>query len=83
MLVVPGHGEITTRDGLNRMSDYFDELREIVRAAIAEGKTKSEVTRLRPNAFANRGFARLLPRALTAMYEEQETPKRRNAKTPK
>ena len=46
--VVPGHGDVGDRRALQEQSDYFDRLREVVSAAIREGRTREEVTKLEP-----------------------------------
>ena len=50
-MVIPGHGELSDVDGLRAFSQYFDTLREIVRKAIQDGRTRNEVTEMNPTAF--------------------------------
>jgi glyoxylase-like metal-dependent hydrolase (beta-lactamase superfamily II) len=52
-VVVSGHGEIVDRAGLERQYEYFDQLRAAVEAAVAEGRSKSEVEALRPESLAD------------------------------
>lgn len=52
-VVVPGHGDITDRSGLQRQWDYFEQLRDAVVAAVAEGMSRDEVTALRPASVAD------------------------------
>jgi glyoxylase-like metal-dependent hydrolase (beta-lactamase superfamily II) len=52
-VVIPGHGSVGTPALLQRQYDYFSQLRDAVSAAIREGKTKEEVTALRPAAVAD------------------------------
>ncbi|MHC5023752.1 MAG: MBL fold metallo-hydrolase [Planctomycetota bacterium] len=69
-ILIPGHGAITDRTGLTKMSAYFDELREIVRQAIANGRTREEVIALKPEPFKTRGFEQMQTRALGVVYDE-------------
>lgn len=66
-ILVPGHGEITDRSAIPLMAGYFERLREIVQAALDQGKTREEITALEPNAFHGLGFAQVLPRPLDGM----------------
>lgn len=52
-VVVPGHGDITDRAGLQRQWDYFEQLREAVSAGIAEGLDREGVMELRPEPLAD------------------------------
>jgi len=52
-VVVPGHGDITDRSGLQRQWDYFEQLRDAVAAAVADGMSRDEVTALRPASVAD------------------------------
>ena len=72
-IVVPGHGEVTNRAAIQAQIDYFDKMREAVtHAKNVESMTKIEVSTLMPGAFADYGFKQILPRVLTAIYEEIE-----------
>ncbi len=48
-VVIPGHGELSNRDGLQRQSDYFGQLRDAVSEAVREGRSKEEVMALQPS----------------------------------
>lgn len=70
-IVVPGHGEITDKSGIQAQIDYFDRMRDIVRhAKDVESMTKEEVMKLQPGAYQDYGFTQALPRALGAIYDE-------------
>jgi len=69
-IVVPGHGEITDVDGLKGMSKYFDQLRDVVSKAMKEGRSREEITQMRPDVFAGRGFERMLPANLGVVHDE-------------
>jgi cyclase len=67
-VVIPGHGDITDRAGLQWQYDYFEQLRDVVNAAIQEGRTREQVMELRPEVFT--GVTGNLARNLGAMYDE-------------
>jgi glyoxylase-like metal-dependent hydrolase (beta-lactamase superfamily II) len=67
-VVIPGHGEITDRAGLQWQYDYFEQLRDAVSTAVRQGMTKEQVMELRPAAFAN--VTGNLARNLGVMYDE-------------
>lgn len=69
-LVIPGHGELTDKSGLEGQIAYFDAMRKLVGEAIAAGRSKEEVARLDPPEFKEYGFERLRPIALQAIYDE-------------
>lgn len=74
-VVVPGHGEITDRSGLQKQVEYFDKLREVVRhAKDVEGMKREEVLKLKPGAFEDYGLVQLLGPALGAVFDELSTP---------
>ena len=68
--VIAGHGPVTDRGGLQRQRDYFDRLREAATAAIKEGKSRAEVTALKPAAVANLEWPALLADTLGVIYDE-------------
>lgn len=51
--VIPGHGDITNRAGLQRQWDYFEQTRDAVTAAVREGRTREQVLALTPAAIAD------------------------------
>ncbi|MDX9910449.1 MAG: MBL fold metallo-hydrolase [Phycisphaerales bacterium] len=63
-VVVPGHGEITDRAGIDSMATYFEQVRDAVRGAIAAGKTEEEIRQIRVPAFEGRGFEQFAGRLL-------------------
>jgi glyoxylase-like metal-dependent hydrolase (beta-lactamase superfamily II) len=67
-VVIPGHGDITDRAGLQWQWDYFEQLRDAVSAAIRQGMTREQVVALQPAAFA--GVTGNLARNLGAMFDE-------------
>jgi glyoxylase-like metal-dependent hydrolase (beta-lactamase superfamily II) len=67
-VVIPGHGEISNRAGLQRQLDYFDQLRDAVTAAVRQGMTKEQVMELRPEALSD--ITGNLARNLGVMYDE-------------
>jgi len=70
-VVVPGHGPMTDKAGIQEQIDYFDKLREIVSYAMnVDGMTREEVVKLEPGAFQDYEFKHILPIALGAMYDE-------------
>jgi glyoxylase-like metal-dependent hydrolase (beta-lactamase superfamily II) len=68
--VIAGHGPVTDRAGLQRQRDYFNQLREAASAAIKQGKTRAEVTALKPAAVANLAWPELLVETLGVIYDE-------------
>ena len=68
--VVAGHGPTTDRAGLQRQRDYFDRLREAAGAAIREGRTRAEVTSLKPPAVSGLAWPEQLPHTLGVVYDE-------------
>jgi len=66
-VVVPGHGEITDVAGLRSQVEYFEQAREVVAAAIKEGKTRQETQALMLPRFKEYGPA---GRTLGTIYEE-------------
>ncbi|MBL1217172.1 MAG: MBL fold metallo-hydrolase [Planctomycetes bacterium] len=69
-VVIPGHGEITAKDGLQDQADYFDAIRNLVTAARAEGKSRAAITQMKLPGYEAYGFGQVLPRALGAVWEE-------------
>lgn len=71
-VVVPGHGEIAGLDGLKEQAEYFDQIRDLVATARAEGKSRAVITRMQLPAYESYGFQQILPRALGAVWDELE-----------
>jgi len=69
--VIPGHGDLTTIEGVRAQYRYFDKLREIVRhARDVESMTRDEVVKLRTGAFESYGFEQMLPNSLGIVFDE-------------
>ena len=45
-IVIPGHGEITNRTGLQEQIDYFDKFEEMANNAILSGLTREDLTKI-------------------------------------
>lgn len=72
-IVVPGHGEVTTIEGLRGQFAYFDTLREIVsKARENDGLTREQVVELKPGEFKELGFERMQANNLGVMFDELE-----------
>lgn len=69
-LVIPGHGETGGRDIIAGMADYFEQVQEIVAAAISEGLSREEVAALKPERFSGRGFERVQHLTLERVFDE-------------
>jgi len=70
-VVVPGHGDLTDREGLAGQRAYFERLQAMVEEAIYEGRSRDEVTALAPEDLAALpGAERHLPRNLGIVYDE-------------
>lgn len=68
--VICGHGEIGGPEILSHMHDYFSQVVDIVEIAIAEGRSRQEVAELKPDVFAQRGFADVQHMSLTRAFDE-------------
>jgi len=77
-VVVPGHGEVTDRTGIERQIAYFEAAREAVGEVVAADGPKMAVSRIRLPIFEGMGFERLRVRALEAIHDEL-TEERRGA----
>lgn len=67
-VVIPGHGQITDRAGLQRQWDYFEQLRDAVADAVGRGMTREQVMELTPQALSDvQGSP---SRNLGVMYDE-------------
>ena len=69
-LVIPGHGELTDKAGLEGQIAYFDTLRKIVGTAIDAGKTREEIVQLDPPQLKDYAVKSLRRSALGAMHDE-------------
>jgi glyoxylase-like metal-dependent hydrolase (beta-lactamase superfamily II) len=67
-VVVPGHGEITDRDGIAEQQKFLVDLREFVLKQIKAGKTVEEVTEMTPPGYEDYGFGQIRPRTMSGAY---------------
>jgi glyoxylase-like metal-dependent hydrolase (beta-lactamase superfamily II) len=67
-VVIPGHGDVTNRAGIQAQWDYFEGMRAAVVAAVAEGKSREEVMQLTPAVF--QGIQGNGGRGLGVVYDE-------------
>jgi glyoxylase-like metal-dependent hydrolase (beta-lactamase superfamily II) len=67
-VVIPGHGDVTDRAGLQRQWDYFEGMRDAVMTAKAAGMTKEAVMELTPPVFE--GLGGNGGRGLGVVYDE-------------
>lgn len=71
--VVPGHGEITTRDGLTAQRRYFEILRDAMVKAHQDGKSREDAVALELPEFKDYGFGQIKGRTFGAVYDEIAT----------
>jgi cyclase len=70
-VVVPGHGTLTDRTGLQAQGDYFRQLEELVGGALSEGRSRAEVERMgTPELRGLSGAEQHLGRNLGIVYDE-------------
>lgn len=69
-IVVPGHGEITGRDGLLGQAAYLKAMRAHVARLRGEGRSRKEIGESDPGQFAEYANARFRPLAMMAIYDE-------------
>lgn len=69
-VVVPGHGEITDKSGIEQQREYFLVVREEIRKNIDAGKPREEAIRINPPIFEGMGFERIRDRTLGMIYDE-------------
>ena len=70
-VVVPGHGAITDRAGLQGQKEYFLRLQRMVQAGMRDGRSKEEIVAEAPEDLASlTGAERHLPRNLGFVYDE-------------
>lgn len=73
-VVIPGHGELTDREGLAAQKAYFERLQELVGTAIREGRSRDEVVALAPADLAALDAAeRMLPQNLGIVFDEMSS----------
>lgn len=69
-IVIPGHGEVTNATALVKQHAYFDQLRAVVKEAMAAGESREAIVKMTPKVFAGLGGARRQGSALGAMFDE-------------
>jgi glyoxylase-like metal-dependent hydrolase (beta-lactamase superfamily II) len=69
-VVIPGHGPITDRGGLQGQGRYFDQIREVVHGAMRGGMSREEIIELEPSVLAELGTGSGLARNLGTVYDE-------------
>jgi len=69
-IVVPGHGTLTDRAGLEQLWRYFEQAREAVSGAIKAGKTRMEVAQLSLENVTNFAGKERAGTGLQAIYDE-------------
>lgn len=67
-VVVPGHGEITNREGIAEQKKFLVDLREFVLKQIKDGKTVEEVTQMSVPGYEDYGFGQIRPRTMSGAY---------------
>jgi len=69
-LVVPGHGPVTDRSGVQTQIDYFEKLIDAVQQQIDAGKSRDETTQMTFPFMEGLGFARIRPIAIGVAYDQ-------------
>lgn len=69
-VVVPGHGEVTDRSGLEAQRRYLEQIWEHVSKEVAKGTSKADVAEMRWDFMDGLGFEQVRSRALGAVYDE-------------
>ena len=69
-VVVPGHGEVTDRSGLEAQRRYLDQIWESVSAEVAKGTAKDDVVAMTWDFMDGLGFEQVRGRAIGAVYDE-------------
>lgn len=72
-IVVPGHGNLTDRDGLKAQKDYMDQLWDHVAAEVAKGTEKAAVEAMTWDFMDGLGFEQIRSRAIGVVYDEVST----------
>lgn len=70
-VVVPGHGTVSDISCIRAQIEYFDRMRELVAAAVAQGRTREEVVKLDPpEAYKGYGLRQALGYLLGGLFDE-------------
>lgn len=74
--VVPGHGELTDREGVKRQIAFFNDVRDRARAAVKAGTPRDEFTKLTPDEYKDFAAADWIrPITLGGLYDEAKSAK--------
>jgi len=68
--VIPGHGDVTDRSGIERQIAYFQQVRDAVGEVLRAGGTASDAEAVTVPLFEGMGFEQLRGRVLKSVYEE-------------
>ncbi len=68
--VIPGHGDVGRKDMIEAQIEFFDKVRAIVQDSIAAGRSREEVTALKPDAFQGYSLENIRPLCLGAVFDE-------------
>jgi cyclase len=75
-VVVPGHGTVSDVSCVRGQIEYFDRMRDLVSAAMKEGRTRDEVLKLEvPEAYRGYGLKVALGYLLGGLFDELSPPK--------
>lgn len=69
-VVVPGHGELTDREGLRAQQLYLEAIWDRVAAEVRAGKTRDEIVTMRWDFMDGLGFEQIRERAIGAVYDQ-------------
>lgn len=69
-IIVPGHGPVTDRSGVEKQIAYFENLLASVKKQIDAGKARDEVTSMTFEFMEGLGFERIRPVAIGVAYDQ-------------
>lgn len=69
-IVVPGHGAVTDRAGIDEQAAYLRDARGVVGAAIKAGRSRAEVAQIEMPAYKGYATSESRPTSLLAIYSE-------------
>lgn len=70
-IVVPGHGEVTDRSGIQAQIDFFIRIRELAAKAVKDGQSKEDFQKLTPEEYKDYAAGdRIRPVTLAGAWEE-------------
>lgn len=67
-VVVPGHGEVTDRAGIEGQKKFLVALRDFVTKQIRDGRTAEEVREMRVPGYESLGFEQIRPFTMSGAY---------------